>query len=704
MAGKEVTPEFPAGLVDWAGHRSGGVRRMFDAGSGRPAGVFKTSLLRRLDVWATELVREGSAAPTLILLVGGPGNGKTEAVEATIGFIDAAAGHADGRLADAFAKRLSPAPGVPVPRVAPVTLQLRASDRVPTTIAVVQDASVKDSARPDKAPSELLLEELECFLQPSSGVYIACVNRGILDDALILAVDQCRTAVCELLEGISRAVAVTATAGSCWPLQGFPRVAIWPMDAESLLVCHAENEQSPAGAMLDAATSAQRWPAEFQCAAGLRCPFCHSRKVLSAPSGAAALLKILRYHELGTGKRWSFRDLFSLIPQLLAQVPEVAGDGRKSPCEWAAEMLTIDRGDLAQRSERVRSTAIYSLVAASYQHVLFGEWSRDAARQIQADIREVNLAANLTLQGLVHFLRSSRTATLPSTLKPLLAGLCQLLDPALADSEGTIQISSSKVVRLGEVDARFSQSVTAGLEYLIGLRCLSPLERELLGRLGDVDSKLDGDIRISRPVASRRLQRTLREFSCRLARRSLGARYGYVQDGEALASFQQITDSSDDQEDLLIAAAKNVEQLLNLRGSFEIALNTTFGEPLPPATRRATLVAPKQRVRARVGSSHGRPPSPFRYLTIGVSANGQPIPLTYELYKAVSDLGNGLMQASLPTSVVALLDSTKARLAGALVRSGSLLEDARIAIGTSRENVVIGPKGFLVQREETSGR
>ena len=45
------SPPFPAQLLNWAGNRSGGVRRPFDESSGRPgADVFKTNLLARCHI------------------------------------------------------------------------------------------------------------------------------------------------------------------------------------------------------------------------------------------------------------------------------------------------------------------------------------------------------------------------------------------------------------------------------------------------------------------------------------------------------------------------------------------------------------------------------------------------------------------------------------------------------------------------------
>jgi len=49
MSGDPLKHEYPAALIEWAGHHSGGVRRLFDDGSGRPSkAVVKTNLLARL--------------------------------------------------------------------------------------------------------------------------------------------------------------------------------------------------------------------------------------------------------------------------------------------------------------------------------------------------------------------------------------------------------------------------------------------------------------------------------------------------------------------------------------------------------------------------------------------------------------------------------------------------------------------------------
>jgi len=172
-----------------------------------------------------------------------------------------------------------------------------------------------------------------------------------------------------------------------------------------------------------------------------------------------------------------------------------------------------------------------------------------------------------------------------------------------------------------------------------------------------------------------------------------------VRDAEILKGFQSVVDDSDSSGDLLFEAAKHVEGLLNKGEHFEVSLSTTFGQPLPPQSRRATLIVPKQRVRIRGATHGGRPKAPICFLSVGSMTTEQPIALTYELFRAVKELAAGMSQASLPRPVVALLDTTRARLSGPLVRDEELLEDSEIRLGTSGELVSRSRHKFVVRQE-----
>jgi hypothetical protein len=66
---------------------------------------------------------------------------------------------------------------------------------------------------------------------------------------------------------------------------------------------------------------------------------------------------------------------------------------------------------------------------------------------------------------------------------------------------------------------------------------------------------------------------------------------------------------------------------------------------------------------------------------VGEGNSAQDVALTYDLFKAVKDIKRGMSTASLPRSVLALLDTTSARLAGPIVRDDIVLRRAEIRFG-----------------------
>jgi len=697
MVDGETKRPFPAELLNWAGNRSGGVRRLFDEASGRPGGtVFETNLLHRLQGWADALSTGDPDAPRILLLVGGPGNGKTEAIESTVGWLDDALS-AGKKLKAELKKRFTPDNEEFVPRLIRVDAGSMATPPRNLQISIVQDASTVVGAG---KPHRLLLEELERMQSlPLGEAYLCCVNRGILDDALIEAIENGTAEQRKLLESITRSVSVVPDAPSCWPLQGYPQVAVWPMDVESLLIAPTRGGDAPARAVLLRALDEQKWPEAERCPAGPRCPFCTSRLKLSRDREEESFLKILRWHEVGSGKRWNFRDLFSLMSYLLAGHRVDPAYANLDPCDWAAALLSLHEGARpGSKPLPGPSAAIFHLVSAQYQHAIFHKWENSAASSLQKDIKELDLEDDMTAMGLYHFLSARKSAYLPSMIADAIDGIADTLDPALALPDTVVQTSRNTSFALRELDVRFSRSVSEGFDFIRKLQIVSRLEADLLDRLAKLDDLLStGGIRRRRPASATNVQRFIRDFACRLVRRSLGTRTGVVQDAQTLGEFQRVVEDVGGED--LYDVAHEVEQLLNKNQDFEISLTTTFGQPLLPPIRQATLVVTARTVRPREARQDGRPISPFCYLTVGEGRSSKTIVLTYDLFKAVKELESGMSAASLPASVRALLDTTRARLSGPTVRDEIALERARIRIGTSGISVVQKRDRFGVRKE-----
>lgn len=670
---------FPSGLLDWAGHRGGGVRRLFDDNSGRPGeAVFETNLLHRLRQWSRDISEGVEGAPRIVLLVGGPGNGKTEAVEATIGQLDVALG-CEGALVASLRRSFHPPAGEPVPRVVTVEAGKLASPPRSLRLDIVQDATVGGSSA-----ARSLVDEIEAAHNDlSAQAYLCCVNRGVLDDAMIHAIDSGLDHARDLIEAVARAVSLAPDAPACWPLDGYPGIAVWPMDAESLIEDTDHGDVAPAGAILQRAIDPAKWRESTACAAGGACPFCNSRKMLAAPRETSALLSMLRWFELGTSKRWAFRDLFSLTSYLLAGNGAGPRGAAADPCGWAASLVEADKQALlGGRPRRDTSAAIFWLVGAQYQHALFHRWDRGVAGALLKDIRDLGLQeTNNTAMGLHYFLQSRVSGYVPATIAPLLDDLVELLDPAMASPDFEVSLWGGPVA-LGEFDIRFSRSVREGLDFAVKTRALSANERVLIERLADLDDLLTTPrLRRKRPTSATRIQRLSRDFACRIARRSIGVRQAAVPDATTLQTFQRVVADADGRGHDLREIAIQVEDLLNNGDNFDVSLTTTFGQPMPPTRSRATLVVPRRRIYPREVRSEGRPRPSVCFLDVEVGAAPQPIAVTYDLFKAVSDLEKGLSPASLPHSVLALLDTTRARMAGSIVRDRHVRDRPSIFLG-----------------------
>jgi hypothetical protein len=345
-----------------------------------------------------------------------------------------------------------------------------------------------------------------------------------------------------------------------------------------------------------------------------------------------------------------------------------------------------------------RNKAPFFLVAAQYQHALFGRWPRINGRAFRADLNELRLGEHPTLIGFAQFLSSRNAVSMPPTVEAQLVSMSQLLDPGNANPDSEVAISSQTTIRYRELDTRFSQSVGEGLRFVQRYHCLSSLEIDLIRRLDAADEKL-GSPEVSRIHAAKaaRIQALLRDFSCRLVRRSLGVRSAAVKNAEILVDFERVVRGDIK---LLHESARQVEGLLNTGDKFVISLNTTFGQPLPPVQRQAILTTPKQRVRVSDVPSLDRPVGYVRFLTVGAGSQKQSIPLTYDLFRSVRELSRGMMPASLPRTVVALLDTTRARLAGYVVRSEDLLDGSEISAGGRPEVIVRELNSFLVRSRE----
>jgi hypothetical protein len=665
--------KFPAGLLAMSAESAGGVRTPFNAAFGRPTGVvIRTPVVRRMEKWAKDLCAGADKVPQAVLLVGGPGNGKSDIVEHFVTKLDEFAG-CKGELINKARVLFS--------GISPRCVELDLAE-LPATVAsgkdrleIVQDASGAAAGGATTPPGELLVRDLRRIINGASGtIFLCCVNRGIVASALARASDSGDAEVSTLLEDIARSVSVSEVDYPCWPLHSDERFAVWPMDVESLVT--SIDGLSPLLEIIGFAVPLDRWLPEEACAAGAMCPFHTNRRLLAKPEHQQGLVKLLGFGELASGRRRTFRDLLALVSNLL--VGQEAGyrvAGRSvTPCEWAAEKVRVAADG---ETILVRTRALMDLIQKLYPLVLFSRWPR--LQQEMRTFRSVGASAKGKLDivhGFLQFFARYRVPAATTVARSLSEELGPLLDPVEASGEAVL-VADLTVEKIEEA-ASYSIAQMRDLTKAH----LEPLEVALLDQLVEAELALAQDaLRKTDLQRLDALRTMLRIFAARFVKRALGARVGIVKDHDLLQSYSGVIGKPAE----LFNAAKLLQKMLNDAQGFHASLLTTFGQPSPSSDRDIRLLMSKIDVNHVAASKSDRyPANPIPRFNVGADT----ISVTYPLYRALREVEAGIDAASLDSEVLSLLDGIRARLAGNVVRDSDRLRDsARISFGELKGTV-----------------
>jgi hypothetical protein len=311
------------------------------------------------------------------LLVGGSGNGKTDAVEAYIEALDSACG-AQGKLLQRVSKEFFGDESLPAWMVKFDAQEVdpgnAALDRI-GKFSILQDASA--SREPSGDAAARLADVLEDAVSSSgTSLMLACINRGLLNRVLRKAVsDSEKEHVVSLVKHVALACSEVAPIGkppACWPLS-LPathpladKVAVWPLDIETLL---RNDDGSPTvlDQVLDVATEESKWEmgACKGCAKASLCPFRANAARLRSGDARASLARLLRDFEIATGARWTFRQIFGLAAELLVGHPSIFAD--EHPCKWTADHAAHIEASAGPASD----ASLLALTGRLYWFVLF---------------------------------------------------------------------------------------------------------------------------------------------------------------------------------------------------------------------------------------------------------------------------------------------------------------------------------------------
>jgi hypothetical protein len=689
---KEVNSmeKFPKGLLSWSGSKQGGVRKPFQRESGRPTGKqISTPLVSRLDKWIDGIVSpsEHSKHPRSILLVGGPGNGKTDAVEGCIEKLDKALG-AQNKIFELFTAEYNAGKGELAPRKVHVDLSTfwpSPPEDFSPSISLVQDATEKDQLQQEKSAEEIFLNELEdILLEKNKGLYICCVNRGILASTLSLAHSQGNADLIELIDNLLMATTGSHDPKECWPLHNYKKIALWPMDIESLVnPSLVGNDKTVAYQILSVALNPDKWV--DTCDAGSRCPFCENRRMLETNEARYNLVKVLHYYELASGKRWTFRDIYSLVSYLLVgEQEDLTIKGKPlDPCDWATHQLKMaNESDNKKNADLSLVKARYLLVSKLYYHKLFSVWPRlnsGSHRKAKSKVLPASPPSSFStaLKKGYEFARNhyrhlaSSSLKNPSSIEKILTGeFSNALDPGLINGGAALFKKGEKGITANDIDERFGLSLKDGLKLIQGH--VTQLEKDLLEKLSSAEEMLfEYNHKLALKNHVRLLQSSIRQFASRLIKRNIGVTKGVCYDSEYFERFKKLDESHQN-----IKSIENyIKALLHENSRFKASLTTTFGQPIAHRDRNISLETEKVSVKfLKTEESDKKPRNPTSYVKI----HNNPIPVTFKLFKSLEEIGEGLQVPSLPEEIFALLDEVRAIVAGQIVRDEEFLENELI--------------------------
>jgi len=582
----------------------------------------------------------------------------------------------DGALVALLSERFEPSEVVP--RLVEVTgdelSELGVAGHVLSGLVVVHDASAMNDPGEDAA--EHLVQELTRLIsyEDNPPLFICCVNRGVLSRAVTAARHQQVDAAATLLSAIVGATSLVPTSEgepvSCWPLDTSEMavkgsVACWPMDADTLLGglgARDESGSSVVEKLISEAIRREEWEQEsacLDCDSREICPFRQNAKWLRIDSYRRALLEILRFSELTTRQRWNFRNVFTLIVDLV--VGEWSDfDSAHHPCEWVHE--TRARATAGRDAEAL--LAAEALTFRLYPHALYPdrEPSEPPSSVLrEADGRPLSKAGMGILDG-----RSASGSYVRNLLREEVA---PALDPASNSPHRQEEV-------LRRLEDSYSRSIDMG-NAAWGDLSMAGAERRLLELLADAENEWDTFDRAS-AVASRAVG-LLRGQAAAVAKRSVGTRLGKHGAGRYLDDYIQVLRDADSLDDLV----DEVISLFGRKGQFRFDAVGTYGQARSAGDPFVTIQSqfPLEGIIPAPKASDAHPAHDLPFMRIA----GQNLPVTFELYRALRLRRAGAPHGSLSASIQAVLDRIRYAYVGGICRDDKMFRQrrARYQIGES---------------------
>lgn len=664
---------------------------------GNPLGsIVETSLIVKLKKLAGQLVAGDPDVPRWIFLVGGPGNGKSEAIDSFIRELDELS-CAQSELIDIA--RESFVAGELTPRRVDIPLQASRNTELAKNIralVVIQDASAVNGPGA-KAEEELVDDLLDLATSPvgKEPVFICCANRGLVARArtALQTLERYEWAresdIAQLLSRLLTATGLGTSSlsidrPSCWPIElvnsGLDKkFAAWPLDLDSIAA--VDSGEPPIERMIAEAASEVHWGSNsecFDCSSQSMCPFFENARQLRESDVRKNLLRLIRHGELASGQRWNFRDAFSLCAELIIGQRSDFSDGanRIDPCDWVHQQVDNVHGDSA--SERVFAT--WSLSLRLYSIALFPNWP-----DLGEGFRKKDFANSATTSRVIELFSERQLDKGAHVRNFLSTDFSRHLDPAL-----TTPASSHELLR--SIEDEFSQSIKQGsaqfnaqLGLIIGelLKAMEASEEEWLEQYHFTRS-------------ARNAVETLRVLSSTIVKRFLGVKLGHYKNKDLLVDYEKVCNDRWRLQELI----EPLRTVLAPDDRFDGSLVRVFGQPPLDSKRDVSVTHNLGAIVPREAPStkDEKPGHDLPWIEI----RRHRLPLTFDLFEALQAMSHGATFSNFAPHTRAAVDKVKNSIAAQMSRDRQSIHggETTIRIG-SIGRLTPSPDGvFSFKRDE----
>ena len=697
-----MSNKYPEFFFRFSGSKHESVKKIGDTQSGWSiGGLIQSRLLLNLKSLADDIRSGVHPNPVCIFLVGGPGNGKTEA-------------------ADFFLRRVYGQESLPAfePKDSHLFFRERVNAGI-DGIVVVEDATELALGQLYNDIKQYVLRDKATSSQ-SNYLYLCCVNRGVL--AKESAGVDSESAVDKFLLALSDVVSVGEIDSNMWPLKGNDRfkdgvlatcassVFVWPMDAESLVdsKLYDDNvEKTPGYQLLRRLFEHADCSGCQNCQEKEFCPFFENLSVMKTKEGLAGVIYCLNAFEIVTGNKLLFRDLLAVSNVLFSDSeesynkPQADRQVKTTPCNWVKYHAEI----LRRHEWRNELASAFSLSSRRFNQVLFGDYTEFSTKEIRSlksmvnKFRDSGEFANIErlLKAIADV--GSRRKNTTRAWDLIHRYFAKKMDVALEegfDELESIEIGFCSSTLIGSDAVKRNGSISGSLDRLLAL--LSKTEDEIGSHFFDVST--------DKGETSRRCLQLLQVLGSRMSKREIGERIPAVFNNDDIQVYRKICFDENAKQEILEFVRKPLGQVLSLSGKFSSHVLQSIGQTqLSPKyiftidTEDTCKISLEKSKTLPISTSAPVDPTPEVVISFssynGLSKSAR-IRLTFPLFHALRKIKEGLSVASISEQTFVSLNLLSSKLLGIV---SHFAEEPRFSFPKSNKSKFVWLSNKLVRED-----